>query len=360
MNRRPGHTPGAAGRVGYGQQDLGACGTWSLTGFFCGVAGWYMIVKNRKTVAAAISVASNTLLVVFKLIVGILMGSVSVISEAIHSGVDLLAAIIALFSVRVAEKPRDYEHPYGHGKIENISGAIEALLIFVAGGWIIYEAVGKLLHPGEIESLGWGVGIMLSSAVANWLVSRMLFRVGNQTESMALLADAWHLRTDVWTSAGVMVGLAMIQVGQWVLPNANLLWLDPVVAIAVALLIFRAAFHLTLESGRDLLDARLPKDEEEWIAERVRSFAPQVRGFHKLRTRRAGSIRFVDFHLHLEKTMSVEASHLLTHEIADVIRHRFPGASVNIHVEPCAADETITLPRTRGAAAKDAPPAQDA
>ena len=300
-----------------------------------------MNARNEKTLAAAISVVSNSSLVLLKLAAGLFMGSVSVISEAIHSGVDLLAALIALFSVRAAEKPRDHEHPYGHGKIENISGTIEALLIFLAGGWIIYESIGKLLKPTEVESLGWGIAIMFGSAVANGLVSKMLFRVGNRTESMALLADAWHLRTDVWTSAGVMIGLTLIQAGHWLFPGVYLLWLDPVVAIGVALLIFRAAFHLTLQSGRDLLDTRLPEDEEAWIGGRVMDFAPEVRSFHKLRTRRSGSTRFIDFHLQVEKSMSIEESHRIIHDIADAIRQRFPGASVNIHVEPCAAESAL-------------------
>lgn len=283
-----------------------------------------------------ISVVSNTALVVGKLIVGLMMGSVSVISEAIHSGVDLFAAVIALVSVRAAERPSDFEHPYGHGKFENISGTVEALLIFVAGGWIIYTSVQKLIHPHHLEALSWGVGVMLLSATANWLVSRMLFRVGKDTESMALLADAWHLRTDVWTSAGVMVGLACIEVGGWVFPGIRLAWLDPVVAIGVALLIIRAAYHLTMESARDLLDTRLPEAEEAWVRERVVRFAPDVRGFHKLRTRKAGATRFIDFHLYVDQRMSVAESHRISHEIADEIRGHFEGASVTIHIEPCS------------------------
>ncbi|HPO14502.1 MAG TPA: cation diffusion facilitator family transporter [Candidatus Hydrogenedentes bacterium] len=295
-------------------------------------------LQKRKTMAAAISVVSNSLLVVFKLAAGITMGSVSVISEAIHSGVDLFAACIALFSVRASEQPVDKEHPYGHGKIENISGSIEALLIFLAGGWIIYEAVQKLMHPQVVESLGWGFLVMLFSTLVNIGVSQMLFRVGKSTESVALLADAWHLRTDVYTSAGVMTGLGIIQAGLWFWPNANLLWLDPLVAIGVAVLILKAAYHLTVEAGRDLLDAKLPDMEEAWIRELVIRFAPNVRGFHRLRTRKAGSMRFIDFHLYVDKDMSVDKAHHISHVIADEIRNHFDRASVTIHIEPCPGD----------------------
>ena len=148
-----------------------------------------------------------------KLAVGITIGSVSVMSEAIHSGVDLLAAIIALLAVRTSGKPADGDHPFGHGKVENVSGTVEAILIFVAAGWIIYEAAKKLRNPEPIEEAGIGVAVMLISVVANIMISRMLFKVGKETDSVALLADAWHLRTDVYTSLGVMAGLAIIFLG---------------------------------------------------------------------------------------------------------------------------------------------------
>ena len=218
-------------------------------------------IDKRKSSVALLSVTSNTALVLLKLTVGIVIGSVSVISEAIHSGVDLLAAVIALFAVRTSGKPADTEHPFGHGKVENISGTVEALLIFLAAGWIIFEAVKKLRNPEPLEDVSWGVAVMTVSSAANILVSRSLFKVGKETDSVALQADAWHLRTDVYTSAGVMAGLAIIWIGKLVLPGTDLDWVDPVAAIGVALLIIKAAYKLTVESSRDLLDVSLPKDE---------------------------------------------------------------------------------------------------
>ncbi|MBU3932000.1 MAG: cation diffusion facilitator family transporter, partial [Proteobacteria bacterium] len=147
-----------------------------------------MDVQSRKMRVAGLSVISNTILVVLKLVVGLLIGSVSIMSEAIHSGVDLLAAVIALISVRTSSLPADTKHPFGHGKVENISGTIEALLIFVASGWIIFEAIRKLLHPRPIEYVGWGVVVMLISAAVNLVVSEMLFKVGIETDSIALQA----------------------------------------------------------------------------------------------------------------------------------------------------------------------------
>lgn len=291
---------------------------------------------KRKSRVATLSVVSNTFLVLLKLVVGVLSGAVSVISEAIHSAVDLLAAVIALLAVRKAAMPPDDEHPYGHGKVENVSGTIEALLIFAAAAWIVFEAVEKMIHPQPLKLAGWGAAVMLTSVVVNTLVSRMLFKVGKETDSVALLADAWHLRTDIYTSAGVMVGLAAVWVGGWLWPSLPLYWVDPLAAIAVSLLIAKAAYDLTIQSGRDLIDARLPDEEEEWILGLVREQRPQVLGVHELRTRKAGSQRFVQFHIVVEPEMSVERSHAITRALSGAIRERFPKTTVTIHVDPCS------------------------
>lgn len=297
-----------------------------------------MDAQRRKIHVAVLSVVSNTTLVVMKLLVGVLIGSVSIISEAIHSGVDLLAAIIALFSVKTSSIPADSRHPFGHGKIENISGTVEALLIFVAAIWIIFEAAKKLMHPEPIESIGWGVGIMLISAVVNTIVSEMLFKVGRETDSIALQADAWHLRTDVYTSIGVMVSLALIWMAQWIFPGKDLFWLDPVAAIGVALFIIKAAYDLTVQSARDLLDVHLPDAEVEWIRQCILDQNSVVRGFHDLRTRKAGHFRFVEFHLKVDPHMSVMDSHDITKVLKRKIKAQYPGTAVTIHIEPCDSD----------------------
>ena len=294
-----------------------------------------MAFEKRKMMVALLSIFSNAFLVAGKLIVGFLIGSVSVISEAIHSGVDLLASIIAFLAVRSSGKPADDQHPYGHGKWENISGAVEALLIFVAAGWIIYESIHKLLHPADLPQAGLGVVLMLISATMNLIVSHFLFKVGEQTESMALLADGWHLRTDVYTSLGVMVGLGFIWLGGFLFKDINLLWLDPLVAMAVAVLILRAAWKLVRDSLRDLLDESLPAPEQEWISNRVRELQPAVRSYHKLRTRRSGATRFIDLHLVVDPRMTVENSHQISHQLAAEIRAHFPDSSVIAHIEPC-------------------------
>ena len=291
--------------------------------------------NSRKSRVAILSVISNSVLVVLKLVVGLLIGSVSVISEAIHSSVDLVAALIAFFAVRTANKPADEHHTFGHGKYENLSAAIEGALIFVAAGWIIFEAVKKLMYPGPVDTPGWGVLIMLISAITNFIVSNRLFKVGRETDSMALIADGWHLRTDVWTSAGVAFGLSVYFLGSVFFKDLPLHWIDPVIALGVAGLILKAAWKLTSESFKVLLDVRLPEDEEGIIKETIDSFFPHAKSYHKLKTRKSGSERFIEFHLIVQKDITVKEAHDICDEITRQIVSRLPKATLMIHTEPC-------------------------
>ena len=294
-----------------------------------------MDTGRKKTRVAVLSVASNTTLVVLKLIIGMIIGSVSVISEAIHSAVDLVASVIALFAVRTAGKPEDSSHAFGHGKIENISGAMEALLIFIAAVMIIYEAIQKLLAPHHMDQVGWGILVMSGSAAANFVVSRMLFKVGTETDSIALKADAWHLRTDVYTSLGVMAGLVLYMAGKYFFPSIRLSWMDPAAAIIVAILIIKAAYDLTKESVRDLLDARLDPGDEKIIEDSVREQQPKVLSYHRLRTRKSGPQRFFEFHMVVPADMNVGDSHRIGDEIVVRAKERYRDAKIVIHVEPC-------------------------
>jgi cation diffusion facilitator family transporter len=295
-----------------------------------------MSEQSKKSRVAALSVASNSVLVVFKLIVGVVIGSVSVLSEAIHSGTDLIAALIAFFAVKMSGKAADEEHPFGHTKVENISAAIEALLIFAAAVWIIVEAVRKLISPRPIETVGWGVGVMLISTIANLIVSQMLFKIGKETDSAALTADAWHLRTDVYTSVGVMAGLGIIWLGGFFFPALNLSWIDPVAAIAVAGLIIHAAYDLTRHSVQDLVDQSIPEEEKQWMQNYLSSLYPTVRSFHRLRTRKAGATRFINLHLALDSKLTVAESHAIGDKIVADFKKHFPhDVDVIVHIEPC-------------------------
>jgi cation diffusion facilitator family transporter len=280
---------------------------------------------NAKIKIARLSVASNTLLIVMKLAVGIISGSVSIISEAIHSSMDLVAAIIAFFSVRVSDTPPDSRHPYGHGKIENISGVIEAILIFVAAGWIIFEAIRKLTG-GEIvlEKIWIGSVVMIISAAINTYVSRRLYKVARETRSVALEADALHLKTDVYTSAGVAAGLGLILL-------TNIKWLDPAVAILVALFIIRESFNLLKKAFTPLLDTAWSDDEKEVLEKKLTELKVN---YHDLRTRVAGNYRFIDIHILIPKEESVGNAHKYCDEIEERLMATFENLNVTIHVEP--------------------------
>jgi cation diffusion facilitator family transporter len=260
-----------------------------------------------------------------KLAVGFISGSVSIISEAIHSSMDLMAAIIAFFSVKVSDNPPDTRHPYGHGKVENISGVIEALLIFVAAIWIIVEAVRKLMGGAiELESIGLGSIVMLISAIINTIVSRMLYKVARETHSVALEADALHLKTDVYTSLGVAVGLGLIMI-------TGINWLDPVVAILVAVFIIRESYFLLVRAFTPLLDEAWKNDEIEELEKTLNNLNVN---YHNLRTRIAGNYRFIDLHIEMPKDLSVESAHKYCDMIEGNLTSKFENLSVTIHVEP--------------------------
>ena len=284
---------------------------------------------NRKTSIARLSVLSNTLLIIMKVVAGFLSGSISILSEAIHSFMDLLAAIIAFFSVRISDTPADERHPYGHGKIENISGVVEAILIFIASGWIILEAVRKILHPQEIEKIGLGIVVMAISAIVNFLVSRKLYKVAKETDSIALEADALHLKVDVYTSMGVAGGLFLILVLRYFFKSPVITYLDPVIAILVALLILRESFILFKKAYSPLLDEALSYEEVERIKNLIGAHCSDTVSYHGLRTRKAGNYRYVDFHLNVPAEMTVKDAHALCDTIEEEIKRSIDHTAVS-------------------------------
>ncbi len=289
-------------------------------------------LNREKTSIARLSIVSNTVLVIGKLVVGLMIGSVSVISEAIHSGIDLVAALIAYYSVRKSSEPPDREHAFGHGKYENVSGAIEAALIFVAALLIIYEAYKKMVHGVGLEDVTLGIAIMAVSVVINFYVSQKLMKTARRTESIALEADAWHLRTDVLTSLGIFAGLVAIKL-------TGIKILDPIFAIVVALFILKAAFELTIKSVKDLMDVNLPEGKSQRSSTSYRT-TKEVRRLPRAADSPLRIDRFIDLHLVVSREMSVEQAHNLVDHIEKDITDRFSRASVITHVEPCDNDET--------------------
>ena len=286
---------------------------------------------SSKQGVAALSIGSNATLVVLKLAVGLTIGSVSVISEAIHSSMDLMAAVMAFFAVRASARPPDREHSFGHGKVESLSGAVEAVLIFVAALLIVNEAVQKLLQGTEMEMVDLGIAVMIVSAVANTVVSRQLMRVAKATDSLALEADAWHLTTDVLTSVGVAVGLVVVRL-------TGLAVLDPLIAIAVALIITKAAYDIVRRSVADLIDTSLPEEEQTRIRGILDRHVEEVREmveYHDVRSRKSGAERHVDLHLVMQRDVTVEQSHEVCDDLEGHLQEALGNVSLQIHVEPC-------------------------
>ena len=282
-----------------------------------------------KSRAAALSIASNCALIALKIAAGAITGSVAIITEAMHSSIDLIASIVAFVSVRKADKPADADHPYGHDKIENLAAAIEALLILVGSGVIVFESVRRLsTSHTEVSSLGVGIAVIAVSVVANVAVSSVLARRARETDSPALEGDAAHLRTDAATSTAVLVGLVVVELtGQT--------WLDPVIALVVAVAIVTAGVRLLMRASRVLVDEALPPQELDAVRDAIAEFGPRgVRGYHKLRARRAGSRRYVDLHVQFQSGTTLEAAHATAHALQDAIRARLRRADVLIHLEP--------------------------
>ena len=281
-----------------------------------------------KARAAGLSIFSNSLLIVLKLIAGGITGSIAIITEAVHSSIDLIASIVAFYSVRKADQPADEDHPYGHQKVENLAAVIEGMLILVGAAIIVFESIRRLFSSFEVESLGVGIAVIAFSMVANIGVSTFLYRRARATDSPALEADAAHLRTDAMTSGGVLVGLVLVQV-------TGIEQFDPATALLVAGAIVYAGVRILNRSSRVLVDEALPPDELAAVAKAIEDYgAAEVVGFHKLRARRAGSRRYVDLHVQFRDGTSLSRAHEVSHELQHAIRERLRGADVLIHLEP--------------------------
>jgi cation diffusion facilitator family transporter len=285
-------------------------------------------VIRTKSGAAALSIASNSLLIALKLAAGAITGSIAILTEAIHSLIDLVASVIAFISVRKADEPADADHPYGHEKVESLAATIEGMLILVGAGIIIYEATHRLAVGAEVTSLGVGIAVMGFSVFANLVVSTVLYRRAKALESPALEGDAAHLRTDAMTSAGVLVGLGIVEI-------TGIAAFDSITALIVAMAIVVAGIRIIRRSSGVLVDETLPDAELDRIEAAIASArTPEVAGYHKLRARRAGSRRHIDLHVQYRSGTSLERAHELAHQMRASIEAEISMADVLIHAEP--------------------------
>jgi cation diffusion facilitator family transporter len=278
---------------------------------------------------AALSVASNSLLIVLKIVAGLITGSVSILSEAAHSTIDLLASVVALVSIRKAGEPADAEHRYGHEKMENLAAAFEGVLILFGAAIITYASILRLINGAQVQRLGVGIVVIGVSAAANLVVGGVLGRRASETGSAALGGDAAHLSADAATSVAVLVGLALVAI-------TGAQWIDPVVALFVAAAIVVTGGRILRDSTRVLVDEALPPEEVEVIRATVleQGAGRGVVGFHKLRTRSAGSRRYVDLHIQFAAGTTLEDAHSTAHELQDAISERLGDADILIHIEP--------------------------
>lgn len=285
--------------------------------------------NKEKKLAAVLSIVSNLLLIILKFIAGVISGSIGIISEAIHSGSDLLASIITFFSVSESSKPADKDHQFGHGKYEDFTSFLEGILIILAAFYIIYEALKKIIFSLEIEvDANIGVFVMFFSVLANLFVSTYLFKTARKTGSTALYADGEHLRTDIYSSLAVLIGLILVKV------TGNHIF-DPLIAIAVAVIIFIAGYKICEEAAKSLLDTALDEDENILIKEIVeKHFDENIVSLKSLRTRKAGLKKNIEIILIVEKTMQILDSHNLCDEIESKIEEKLQNTDISIHLEP--------------------------
>jgi cation diffusion facilitator family transporter len=267
-------------------------------------------------------------LIIFKVVVGWLTGSISILAQAADSLLDLFAGIITFSAIRFAAKPADAEHQYGHGKAEDIAGVGQGILIFIAGGLIIYSAIGRIIKGSSIELPEAGIAVMAVSIVVSIFLSRHLLRVSRRTGSVALEANARNIAADVYSTSAVLVGLAILR-----FTGLNII--DPILAIGVAIYILKIALDTIRKPVSELLDEKLPPSQEAVIEDCLRKHSREVSGFHALRTRRAGSQSYMDLHLVMARDISLEQAHQVCDQIEVEIQSVLHEASVIIHAEPC-------------------------
>jgi cation diffusion facilitator family transporter len=267
-------------------------------------------------------------LIIFKVVVSWLTGSISILAQAADSLLDLFAGLITFFAIRIAAKPADAEHPYGHGKVEDIAGVVQGILIFIAGGLIIYSAIVRIIDGSSIELAEAGIAVMAVSIVVSIFLSRHLMSVSQHTGSVALEANARNIATDVYSASAVLVGLAIVR-----FTGLNII--DPILAIGVAIYILKVAIDTIRKPVSGLLDETLPPSQQTVIESCLRKHSREVSGFHALRTRRAGNQSYIDLHLVMARDISLEQAHQICDRIEFEIQSTLHEASVTIHAEPC-------------------------
>lgn len=283
-------------------------------------------LERTKRYATTLSLSYNILATAVKLVVAFLTGSMSLLSEAIHSATDIVASFFAYIGVRVASTPPDERHPYGHGKVETLAGFGESILLFLIVLYLMGEGVRRLIVGSELEHLQLGLGAMALSAVSSLLVGQYVWRAGKRTGSLALLSNGQHLMVDFWTSVGVLIALGLIWLTGWTV-------IDPLLAIGIALWLLRGAWRLMNSAFHELIDQSLPAEEIARVDALVRA-EPGVISYHRLRTRRSGTMRYIDLHIVVPADWSLRQAHEVADRLEKRIEQELAPAHAVIHVDP--------------------------
>lgn len=281
-------------------------------------------ISEKKNIALS-SVIAAIFLTSFKLIIGISTGSLGILSEALHSGLDLIAAAMTFFTVRISDHPADREHNYGHGKFENFSALIETFLLLITCAWIIYEAINRLVkHNVHIEVTVWSFVVICTSIIIDFSRSRALYRVAKKYNSQALEADALHFSTDIWSSVVVLVGLTGALL--------NFYYADTIAALIVALIVLFVSYRLGKKSFNALTD-KAPEGVTESI-DKIMKEIPEVKNYHDIRVREAGAKKFIELNIHVDKNLTIDEAHEISHKVEDEIEKQFVNSKVMVHTEP--------------------------
>lgn len=284
--------------------------------------------SKAKSAAAFLSIITAIFLVLLKAVSGYLTGSISVLASLLDSTLDIFASTLNYFAIRVADRPADEDHAYGHGKVESLGGLFQALVIGASGLFLIWEAIWRIKEPHETSSEGIGIGTMIIAIIVCVALVRRLKRVARETESPALASDAAHYVADIFINAGVLIALLVTTITGWH-------WVDPAISIAIALYILWSAIHVGHEAVDVLTDRRLPPEIDEQVTTIVARFREHgVRGFHDLRTRRSGSSRFIDLHLEIDRNLRFDEAHGLSVQVLRRIEAEIPRTKVHVHADP--------------------------
>lgn len=280
--------------------------------------------KGASTLLIAVVIG----LIAIKVVAGLISGSISVFAQLTDSLLDLFAGTLTLIAVRIAIKPPDKGHPFGHGKVEDIAGVVQGVLIFAAAGMLVYASVLRIIHKTGLQLVEAGIGVMMVSMISSLVLSRYLLRVSKTTGSTVLEANARNIQGDIYSAAAVLVGLLLVRL-------THVAILDPLVAIAVAIYLVKLAYDAARKPFLGLVDASLPAVEQAVIESCLAAYSGPVVSFHKLRTRRSGNQRYIDLHLVISKDVSLERAHQLCDLLEQDIASKLPRSNVTIHVEPC-------------------------